>query len=189
MGGMGLWKLSCPNIKKEINMLICMRNRWKRFPNPSLALQPKRFPALYHSVTKSCQTLCDPMDSSKSGFPVLHHLLEFAQAHEHWVGDAIQPSHPLLSPSPPTFSLSQHQGLFQWVSSLHQVAKVLELQRQHQPFQWIFRVDFLQDWSPCSPRDSQDVSSSSAVRKHPFFGAQPSLCSNSHMHTWLLEKP
>ena len=80
------------------------------------------------------------------GFPVLHHLLEFAQTHVHWVGDAIQPSHPLLLPSPPALNLSQHQSLFQWVSSLHQVAKGLEFQLQHQSFQWIFRIDFLQDW-------------------------------------------
>ena len=75
--------------------------------------------------------------------------------------DAIQPSHPLPSPSPPAFNFSQHQGLFKWVSSLHQVAKVLEFQLQHQSFQWIFRTDFLQDglvWSPCSPRDSQESS-------------------------------
>ena len=76
----------------------------------------------------------------------------------HWVGDAIQPSYPLSSPSP-AFSPSQHQGLFQWDCSLHQVAKVLEFQLQHQSFQWIFRADFLQDWlvgSPCSPKDSQE---------------------------------
>ena len=73
---------------------------------------------------------------------VLHHLLELAQTHVHWVGDAIQPSHPLLSSSSPAFYLSQHQGLFQWVAS-HQVAKVLEFQLQHQSYQWIFRVDFL----------------------------------------------
>ena len=92
-------------------------------------------------VTQLCLTLCGPMDST--GFPVHHQLLELAQTHAHWVGDAIQPSHPLSSPSPPAFNLSQHQGLFQWVSSLHQVAKVLELQLQHQSFQWIFRIDFL----------------------------------------------
>ena len=82
-------------------------------------------------------------------------------SHVHWVSDAIQPSHPLSSPSPPALSLSQHQGVFQWVSSLHQVAKVLELQFQHQPFQWIFSVDFFQDGlvqSLCSPRDSQESS-------------------------------
>ena len=68
------------------------------------------------SVTQSCLTFCDPVDCSMPGFLVLHHLPELAQIHVHWVGDAIQPSHPLSSPSPPAFSLSQHQGLFQWVS-------------------------------------------------------------------------
>ena len=87
------------------------------------------------SVTESCPIICDPMDCSTPGFPVRHYLLEFAQTHVHWVGDAIQPSHPLSSPSPPAFNLSKHQGLFQWVSSSHQVAKVLELQLQHQSFQ------------------------------------------------------
>ena len=97
----------------------------------------------FRSVAQSCPTLCDPMDCSRPGFPVHHQLLELAQTHVHWVGDAIQPSHPLSSPFPPAFNLSQHQGLFQWVSSLHQVAKVLELQLQHQSFQWIFKTDFL----------------------------------------------
>ena len=95
------------------------------------------------SVALSWPTLCDPMDCSTPGLPLLHYLLEFPQTHVHRVGDVIQPSHPLSSPSPPAPNLSQHQGLFQWVSSLHQVAKVLELQLQHQSFQWIFRVDFL----------------------------------------------
>ena len=101
-----------------------------------------------------------PMDYSTTGFPVLHLLLELAETHVHLVSDAIQPSHPQLLPSPPDFSLSQHQDLFQWVSSLHQVATVLELQLQHQSFQWIFRVDFLLFWlvwSPCSPGDSQSL--------------------------------
>ena len=105
--------------------------------------------------------LCDPMDCSMPGFPVHHQLQELAQTHVHWVGDAIQPSHPLLLPSPPAFNLSQHQGLFQWVSSSHQVAKVLELHLQHQSFQWVFRTDFLWDGLvlyPCSSRDSQESS-------------------------------
>ena len=84
-----------------------------------------------------------PVDWCVPGLPVQHQLPELAQTHVHRVGDAIQPSHPLLPPSPPAFILSQHQGLSQRVSSLHQVAKVLELQLQHQSFQWIFRVDFL----------------------------------------------
>ena len=87
--------------------------------------------------------LCDPMDCSTPGFPVLHYLPEFAQTHVHWVTDAIQPSHPLLLPSPPALNLSQHQGIFQRISSSHQEAKVLKLQLQHQSFQWLFRVDFL----------------------------------------------
>ena len=86
------------------------------------------------------------MNYSMQGLPVLHNLWEFAQTHVHWVSDAIQPSHPLSSPSP-AFNLSQHQGLFQLVSSSYQVAKVLELQLQHQSFQWIFRIDFFRmDW-------------------------------------------
>ena len=97
----------------------------------------------YSSVTRSCPTLCDPMNCRMPGFPVHHQLPEFIQTHVHWVGDAIQPYHPLLSPSPPTFNLSQHQCLFQWVSSSHQVSKVSEFQLKHQSFQWIFRTDFL----------------------------------------------
>ena len=85
------------------------------------------------------------MDCSTAGFPVHHQLLNPTQTHVHWVGD-IQPSHPLSSPSPPTFSLSHHQSLFKGVSSLHQVAQVLEFQLQHQSFQWIFRTDFTIKW-------------------------------------------
>ena len=84
------------------------------------------------SVAQLCLILCDPVDCSTPGLPVHHQLPEFTQTHVHWVGDAIQPSHPLSPPSPPAFNLSQHQGLFQWVSSLCQVAKVLEFQLQHQ---------------------------------------------------------
>ena len=97
----------------------------------------------FSSIAQSRLTLCDPIDGSTPGFPVQHQLLEVAQTHVHQVGDAIQPSHPLSFPSPPAFNLSQHQGLFQWVSSSYQVAKVLGLQLQHQSFQWIFRTDFL----------------------------------------------
>ena len=88
----------------------------------------------FSSVAHSCLTLCDPVDCSTPGLPVHHQLPEFTQTHPHWVGDAIQPSHPLLSPSL-AFNLSQHQGLFQWDSSSHQVVKVLEFQLQHQSFQ------------------------------------------------------
>ena len=116
----------------------------------------------FSSVAQSCLTICDPMYCSMTGFPVHHQLLELTQTQVLWVGDAIQPSHPLSSPSPPAFNLSQHQGLFRWVSSSHQVAKVLAFQFQHQSFQWIFSSDFLYDGlvgSPCSPKDSQEYSS------------------------------
>ena len=92
----------------------------------------------FSSVTQSCPTLCDPMNHSTPGLPVHHQLPEFTQTHAHWVSDAIQPSHPLSSPSPPAPNPSQHQGLFQWVNSSHEVAKVLEFQLQHQSFQWPF---------------------------------------------------
>ena len=94
-------------------------------------------------VVQSCLTLCNPMDCSTPGLPVHHQLPEFTQTHVHWVGDAIQPSHPLSSPSPPAFNLSQHQSLLQWVISSHQVTKVLEFQLQHQSFKRIFRIGFL----------------------------------------------
>ena len=97
----------------------------------------------FSSVTQSCPTLCNPMDCSTPGLSVHHQLPEFTQTHVHWVGDAIQPSHPLSSPSSPALNLSQHQGFFQWVSSLHHVAKVLEFQLQHQSFQWTPRTDLL----------------------------------------------
>ena len=114
----------------------------------------------FSSVAQSCPTLCDPMNHSTLGLPVHHKPLESTQTHVHWVGDAIQPSHPLASPSPAP-NPSQHQGLFQWVISSHEVAKVLEFQLQHQSFQWTPRTYLLQDGlvgSPCSPRDSQESS-------------------------------
>ena len=101
---------------------------------------------LFCSIAKLCLTLCSSVKCSTSGFPVFHYLPEFAQTHVHWVSDTIQPSHSLSPPSPLALNLSQHHSLFQWVSSSHQVAKVLELELQHHSFQWIFRVDFLQDW-------------------------------------------
>ena len=101
----------------------------------------------FSSVAQSCFTLCDPMDCCTPGFPVHHQLLESIQTHFHWVGDAIQLSHPLLSPSPAAFNLSQHQGLFKWVSSLHQVAKVLEFQLSKSPSNEYSRlISFRMDW-------------------------------------------
>ena len=89
------------------------------------------------------QLFADPMNCSMPGLPVRHQLPKFTQSHLHWVSDGIQPSHPLSSPSPPALNLSQHQGLFKWVSSSHHVAKVLEFQLQHQSFQWTLRTNFL----------------------------------------------
>ena len=102
----------------------------------------------FSSVAQSCLTLSHPMDCSTPGLPDYHQLQEFTQTHVHWVGDAIQLSHPLSSPSPPTFNLSQHQGVFQWVSSSHQVAKVLEFQLQHQSFlnEQSGLISFRMDW-------------------------------------------
>ena len=97
----------------------------------------------FSSVAQSCLTLYEPMNCSMTGLPVHHQFPEFTQTHVHWVSNAIQLSHPALSPSPPALSFSQHQGLFKWVSSSHQVAKVLEFQLQHQSFQWTTRTDLL----------------------------------------------
>ena len=112
-----------------------------------------------------------PMNRSTPGLPVHHKLPEFTQTHAHQVGDAIQPSHPLSSPSPPAPNPSQHQGLFQWVNSLHEVAKVLEFQLQHQSFQWTPRTYLLKDGlvgSPCSPRDSQESSPTPQLKSFNF---------------------
>ena len=117
--------------------------------------------------SQSRPTLCDPMDCSMPGFPVHHQLPELAQIHVHQVSDAIPPSHSLLALSPPALSLSQHHGLFQWVSSSHQVVKLLEFRLQHQSLQRVFRIDFLLDglaWSPCSPRDSQESSPTPQIK-------------------------
>ena len=100
----------------------------------------------FSSGAQSCPTLCNPIDCSTPGLPVHHQLLEFTHTYIYWVSDAIQLSHPLSSPSSPIFCLSQHQGLFKWVNSLHQVIKVLEFQLQHESFQWTFRTDLLMDW-------------------------------------------
>ena len=116
----------------------------------------------------------------------------YSKTHVHWVSDAIPPSHPLSPPSLPAFNLPQHQNLFHWVSSSHQTAKVLEFQLQHQSFQWIFRTDFFEDWlvwSPCSQRDSQESSPTPQFKSINSSALSFLLWSNSHIHTWLLEKP
>ena len=142
------------------------------------------------SVAQSCPTLCNSMDCSTPGFPVFHYLLEFAQTHVHWVDDAIQLSHPLLPPSPPVLNLSQYQGLSQWVFSsggqsigASALASVLPMS--------------IQGWFPLGltgllfllSKGLSSVFSSTTVQKGQFFGAQSSIWSKSHIHTWLLEKP
>jgi len=142
--------------KRQINITyIWTLQKWYK----STHLQ-NRNRLLFSSVTQSRLTLCDPMNRSTPGLPVHHQLPEFTQTHVHRVSDAIQPSHPLSSPSP-THNPSQHQSLFQWVNSSHEVAKVLEFQLQHHSFQRTPRTDLLQNGlvdSPCSPRDSQESS-------------------------------
>ena len=132
----------------------------------------------FSSVTQSCPILYDPMDCGNPGLPVHHQLPEFTQTHVHWVGDAIQLSHPLSSPSPPALNLSQIQNLFKWVSSSHQMAKVLEFQLQKS----LLPMN-TQDWSPLGwtgwislqSKGLWRVFSNTTVQKHQFFGTQLSL--------------
>ena len=137
-----LWRVVNVGLSHESCRGRCaiLKSIWQRREKLIFCL---RYQVQFSSVTPSCLTFCDPMDCSMPGFPVHHQLPELAQTQVQWVSDAIQPSHPLSSPSPPAFNLAQHQGLFQWISSSHQVAKILELQLQHQSFYWIFRTDFL----------------------------------------------
>ena len=132
----------------------------------------------FSSIAQSCPTLCDPMNHSTPGLPVHHQLPESSQTHVYCVSDAIHPSHPLSSPSSPAFNLCQHPGLFKWVSSPHQVAKVLEFQLQHQSFQMN-----TQDWSPfgwtgwisLQSKGLSRVFSNTTIQRHQFFRAQLSL--------------
>ena len=134
-----------------------------------------KHPIQFSSVAQSCPTLCDPMACSMPGLPVHHQLPEFTQTHVHWVIDAIQPSHPLLPPSPPAFNLSQHQGLFQWVSS-----------SIRSPKYWSFSFSIspssmnIQDWFPLGLiglislqfKGLSRVFSNTTVQKHKFFSTQ-----------------
>ena len=155
---------------------------------------------IFSSVAQLCLTLCSPIDLSTPAFSVLHHLPKLAQTHVHRVGDAVQPSYPLLPPPPPAFHLFQHQGLFQWVRSF--------------PLSWLFASGGqgigasasalasvlpmnIQDWFPLGltglisllSKGLSRVFSNTTVRRHQFFGTQHFLLSSSHIHTWQLEKP
>ena len=136
-----------------IAALFTIARTWKQ---PRYTLGEEWIRKLWYLYTMEYSFQCSPSVVSDSLQPhgqqhdrlpwPCHQLLEFTQTHAHWISDAIQPSHPLFSPSPPIFNLSQHQSLFQWVDSSHRVARVLEFQLQHQSFQWIFRTDFLYNW-------------------------------------------
>ena len=117
----------------------------------------------YCSVTRSCPTLCGSMDRSTPGFPGPHNLWEFAQVHVHCTDDAVQPSRPLTPSSPSALDLSQYQGLFQWVIYSHQMTNILELQLQHQSFQWIFGVDFYGSAGKESAGNAGDLGSISGL--------------------------
>ena len=148
----------------------------------------------FSSVTQSCPTLCDSMNHSMPGLPIHHQLLEFTQTHVHRVGDAIQPSHPLSSPFPSAPKPSQHQGLFQWVNLSHELtylhgrstgvsasASVLPMNTQDWSLGWT-------GWISLQSKGLSRVFSNTTVQKHQFFSTQLSSQSNSHIHTWLLEK-
>ena len=146
----------------------------------------------FSSVAQSCLILCDPMNRSTPGFPVHHQLPEFTQTHVHWVSDAIQPSHPLLSPFPPAPNPSQDQSLFQWVNSSHEVAHSTGVSASAS-----FLPQNTQGWSPLEwtgwislqSKGLSRVFSNTTVQKHQFFSVQLSSQSSSHIHTWPLEKP
>ena len=150
-------RLCLPNLPPNNNILITLLE--------TLQISSVQFSL----VAQSCSTLCIPMNHSIPGLPVHHQLPEFTQTHIHRVSDAIQPSHPLSSPSPPAPNPSQHQSLFQWVNSSHEVAKVLEFQLQRHSFQRNPRADLLQNGLVGS------------LQEHQFFEAQPSLWFNSHI--------
>ena len=150
--------------------LICFSGLWLNFPRLILSS--------VSSVAQLCPTLCNPMNRSTPGLPVHHQLLEFTQTHVHWVGDAIEPSHPLSSPASPTFNLSQHQDLFKWVSSSHQVAKVLRVSASASVLPTNIQDWFPLGWTGWISLQSKGLSrvfSNTTVQKHQFFGAQLSL--------------
>ena len=142
----------------------------------------------FSSVAQLCPTLCNPMNCSTPGLPVHHQLLEFTKTHVHRVGDAIQLSHPLSSPSPPAVNSSQCESLFQWVNSSHEMAKLLQLQFYHHFFQ-IPRILEWTGWISLQSKGCSRVFSNTTLQKHQFFDAQLSSQSNSHILTWPLEKP
>ena len=182
-----LWSIAVPSLEQGLLTLVSRANflcgEW------SVSVMTPNILCCY-SVAQSCLILCDPMDRNTPGFPVLHHCQEFAQTYVHWVGDAIPPSHPLLPPSPPALNFSLTQGLFQWVGSSLSVAQSIGALASVLPMkvQGWFPLGLIGLISLLSKRLSR-VFSSTTIWKHQFFGTQSSLWSNSHIHTWLLERP
>ena len=159
-----------------LQLLLFFRNG-KLFTKSSFNSPASTISLKFSSVAQSCPTLCNPMNCSTPGLPVHHQLPEFTQAHIHWVGHAIQPSRPLSSPSPPALNLSQHQGLFKWVSSLHQVAKYWSFSFSISPSNEYsrlisFRMDQL---GLLKSKGLSRVFSNTTIQKHQFFGTQLSL--------------
>ena len=142
------------------------------------------------SVAQSCLTLCNPVDCSMPGFPVHHQFPEPTQTHVHWVGDAIQPSHPLSSPSPLAFNPSKHQGLFKWVSSSHQVTKVLEFQLQHQSFgEYSGLISFRMDWLDLltvqgTPRESSPTLQFKSINSSVLSFLYSATLTSVHAYNW-----
>ena len=162
------WTWSRPSKQDPVSPTVSLSHQEAFISLLSLSIRRQ-----FSSITWLCPTLCDHMDCSTPGLPVYHQLLEFTQTHVHWVGDAIQLSHPLSSPSPPTFNLSQHQGLFKWVSSSHQVAEVLEFSFSISPSNENSRlISFRMDWLDLLAVQGTRVSrvfSNTTVQKHQFF--------------------
>ena len=163
-----------PENWRRLRGFILQPDNWIKMPVMLLHCSSVQF----NSVAQSCPTLCDPMNCSTPGLPVHYQIPEFAQTYIHQVSDAIQPSHPLSSPSPPAPNPSQHQSLFQWINSSHEVAKVF-LPKKSQGWshsEWA-------GWISLQSKGHSRVFSNTTVQKHKFFGAQPSSQPNTHIHT------
>ena len=141
------------------------------------------------SVTQLCPTLCNPTDCSTPGLPVPHCLPEFAQVHVHCIGDAVQPSRPLMPSSPSALNSSQHQGLFQWVICLHQMTKIVELQLSPSS-EYSGLISLKIGWFDfLAVQGSSRGFSRTTVWRHQFFGILSPLWSSSHNWTWPLGRP